>query len=66
MNLIDTIAEEIRNDDVDTDDQSARLERLYAEADAAGRGVLDDAFICLCGYSLHTLISFMAEREQKP
>jgi hypothetical protein len=38
----------------DTDD-SDRLERLYDDADAAGKALIDDVLICLCGYSMPSL-----------
>ncbi len=38
-------------------DQSERLARQYMRATPAVRQAVDDAFICLCGYSLKTLIA---------
>jgi hypothetical protein len=38
-------------------DQSERLARQYMRATPAVRQAVDDAFICLCGYSLETLIA---------
>lgn len=37
-------------------DQSERLARQYIRATPAVRQAVDDAFVCLCGYSLETLI----------
>lgn len=56
MNLVDTIQEEIRNDDADTTKQSAILEDLYKQASESERRAIDDAIICLCGWSLSTLL----------
>lgn len=47
----------MQEDDADMDDQSERLATVWHEADAAGRALLDEAFIALCGYSLNTLIN---------
>jgi hypothetical protein len=53
MTLIERVFEAMTGDD---SDDSERLERLYLDADAAGRQLLDDAFICVCGWSLKTLL----------
>jgi len=54
VTLVARIAELIATDD---DDQSERLANDYREADAKAKQAIDDAFICLCGYSLATLIA---------
>lgn len=56
MNLIERIQHELDTDYVNSDDQSERLIALYQNADAAGRALLDDAFICVCGCRLTTLL----------
>lgn len=56
MSLIERIQDEINSDDEDPQEQSLRLIRLHLAASPETRAVLDDAFICLCGYSLTTLI----------
>jgi hypothetical protein len=57
MNLIDTIAAEMRDDDDDLDRQSELLATEYRDASPAGRELLDRAFACLCGWSLKTLLT---------
>jgi hypothetical protein len=52
--LVNRIERAIQNDD---DDQSARLTDLYEKASMPQKGLLDEAFICLCGWSLETLIA---------
>jgi len=64
MNLLETITAEIHSDDADTDKQSARLKQLYCEVSADAQTGIDAAFICLCGWSLETLIT-LAESEGK-
>jgi hypothetical protein len=54
MRLVAHITDEMRNDD---DDQSERLAALYETADEKGKDILDQAFICLCGWSLKTLMA---------
>lgn len=54
--LIDWIASAMGSDDADTSDQSSRLATLYGSATDAEKAVLDNAFICLCGWSLGTAI----------
>lgn len=64
MNLIEKFIVEIRSDDADTYKQSARLKRLYREVSQEGQDSIDAAFICLCGWSLATLIA-LADSEGK-
>jgi hypothetical protein len=54
MRLVAHITDAIATDDYD---QSGRLADIYLSADAAGKDLLDRAFICLCGYQLKTLIA---------
>lgn len=54
MTLIERIYEEMLSDD---EDDSDRLKALYEQATPDQKKVLDDALICICGYSLQTLIS---------
>jgi hypothetical protein len=53
-NLIAHISKEMHSDD---DDQSDMLADIYLSATEAEKAVLDSAFICLCGWSLKTLMS---------
>jgi hypothetical protein len=39
----------------DDDNQSERIWNLYEGADEAGKGILDELLICLCGYSMKSL-----------
>ena len=64
MNLIETIAEQIHSDDMGTDKQSARLKTLYREVSPDAQAGIDAAFICVCGWSLATLIT-MADEGSK-
>ena len=56
MNLIDRIQQEMLSDTEDRDDQSHYLIQEYKTASPKTQQVMDAAFICLCGYSLNTLI----------
>lgn len=53
-NLVAQISKAIHSDD---DDQSEMLANIYLSANEAEKAVLDNAFICLCGWSLNTLLS---------
>jgi hypothetical protein len=52
-NLVAHISKAMFSDD---DDQSERLASLYLNANQAEKDILDNAFICLCGWSLKTLM----------
>ena len=54
MTLIERVYRRIQSDDCD---QSDRLARSYERATPNERQAIDDVFICLCGYSLQTLIN---------
>jgi hypothetical protein len=63
--LVAHITREMVNDD---EDQSQMLANIYLSADEAGREVLDQAFICLCGWSLKTLmqqVDHQGKRERR-
>ena len=51
--LVSQIFGAIANDDYD---QSERLANVYLSADEAGKELLDQAFMCLCGWKLATLM----------
>lgn len=57
MNLIERIQYEMSTDTEDWEDQSERLEQIYLKAPRETRDVLDDALICICGYSFRTLLN---------
>jgi len=52
----ETLIEAMHTDEEDWRRQSARLLWDYVEATPAQREAVDNAFICLCGWSLETLI----------
>jgi hypothetical protein len=52
--VIERIYRRIQSDDCD---QSDRLARRYERATPNEREAIDDVFICLCGYSLQTLLN---------
>lgn len=52
-NLVAQVSKALFSDD---DDQSEMLANVYLEANQAEKDVLDRAFICLCGWSLKTLM----------
>lgn len=54
MSLIESIYTNMASDD---EDDSERLATLYANATPDQKKVLDDALICICGYTLSRLIS---------
>lgn len=53
MSVVSRIAEAILNDD---DDQSERLVNDYQNATPEQKQAIDDALICICGWSLTTLM----------
>lgn len=53
MSLVSRIAEAILNDD---DDQSDRLINDYNNATPDQKQAIDDALICICGWSMTTLM----------
>jgi hypothetical protein len=53
MSLIATITEEILSDDTD---QSNRLQSLYENGTEQDRKAIDEAMMCVCGWTLETLI----------
>jgi hypothetical protein len=53
MSIVNRIAEAIASDD---DDQSERLIETYKAATKKQKEAIDDVMICLCGYSMPTLI----------
>lgn len=57
MNLIERITDLILSDDENTDKQSDILTRTYDDANAEKKTAIDNALICICGYSLKTLLN---------
>src|ERR1700674_2264032 len=54
VSLVARVQSYMASDDCD---QSERLARQYTRATPAVRQAVDDAFICLCGYSLERLMA---------
>ena len=61
MNYLELIAREMQTDDSNWDDQSRRLKRLYDEATPEGKRVINDALICVCGWSMTSLTEKLNE-----
>ena len=55
--LIDRVQEAMSADDEDREKQSEILLNIYKESDQATKNKVDEIFICLCGWSLKTLIN---------
>jgi len=59
--ILDSIIEGIftlmSNDSEDPQKQSDQLEALYEIATDTQKKAIDNAFICICGYSLDTIIN---------
>jgi hypothetical protein len=56
MNLIEHITEWIYLDDECTEKQSNFLTQIYKDANENEKAVIDEVLICICGYSLKTLL----------
>ena len=57
INLIEDLEHEMLHDDACAIKKSDRLHRTYLSASDKDKEIIDDIFITLCGYSLHTLIN---------
>ena len=55
--IIETIFGLMGNDDEDPQKQSEILEALYEVCTDTQKKAIDNAFICICGYSLDTIIN---------
>ncbi len=62
---LDNLTERIRylmdNDDEDPEKQSEQLEALYQICTDTQKKAINNAMICICGYSLDTLINNPSE-----
>ena len=56
-NLIEGISTLLQNDDEDPQKQSDQLEALYEICTNSQKKAIDNALICICGYSLNTIIN---------
>lgn len=54
--LLAKVERAMRTDDANRENQSERLIRKYNNATDDEKTLLDECFICLCGWSLATLI----------
>lgn len=56
-NIIEGIHYLINNDDEDPQKQSDQLEAFYEISTDEQKKIIDNVLICICGYSLDTLIN---------
>ena len=56
-NAIEHILYLMQNDTEDTEKQSDQLEALYEISTDTQKKAINNAFICICGYSLDTIIN---------
>jgi len=56
-NILEGIQTLMNNDGEDAEKQSEILESLYEIATDTQKKAIDNAFICICGYSLDTIIN---------
>lgn len=65
-NLIEGIFTLMQKDDEDPMKQSDQLEALYEICTDTQKKAIDNALICICGYSLDTLINNPENIQMKP
>lgn len=56
VDIIQEVLSHIQSDDVNTVDESARLEYFYNKSTPAERKAIDVAFTYLCGWQLSTIL----------
>jgi len=56
VNILERVAELMQSDDDNTEKNSDRIVGHYKRADRETREVIDHVFICLCGYSLDSIL----------
>ncbi len=56
-NIIEGILTLMQNDEENPEKQSEILEAFYEVSTDAQKKAIDNAFICICGYSLDTIIN---------
>ena len=54
--LIDRVQDAMLTDDEDREEQSEILKSIYEEQKPDVKNKIDEIFICLCGWSLETLL----------
>ena len=57
MTLIETLFSLMEKDEEDPQKQSEQLEALYEISTDTQKKAINNAFICICGYSLDTIIN---------
>lgn len=57
VNVLATVRELMLSDDEDEQKQSDRIKNDYEALSTSERGVVDNIFISLCGYSLATILA---------
>ena len=57
INLIKPISNLIQKDERDSLEQSELLEHYYNEATPSEQKIIDTIMMCICGYSLDTIIN---------
>lgn len=62
--LIDWIEEQMANDDEDRVKQSRKLRELYEDCAPAQRRAMDDALICICGYSIASALERCSDEPE--
>lgn len=62
--LIEIIFEAMTTDTDGNEKQADRLERLYNEADQTKKKLIDEVMMCLCGWTMKTLIEEKDKGEQ--
>lgn len=63
MNLIELLASEIAGDFDGDDRQATRAVQTYENGTPEQKKAIDDLMICLCGWSMKTLIEMLHERN---
>lgn len=61
MNLIEKICQQMETDDADTDKQSEILLDVWKKATPEQVKAIDETLLCLCGWSMKTLIEMVQE-----
>jgi len=62
--LVEKIFEQMGSDDANTDKQSATLLNIWNEATAEQKEALNDAMICICGWTMGSLIEMVNQSQE--
>ena len=63
--LIEVIYEAMTSDTDGNERQSARLKCLYNEAGPVGKWHINEAMMCICGWTMDTLIEETMKKEDE-